>query len=398
MRNLLLIAFTFLFFHIHGQSITDEVIEFELLSMPKTTTDASSRNYNVMVESPYNLTLDDVIAESKAQYANKLKEYDKIVIESEEKYQKKLEEHELEVEQATKKYELESEEFKKLSLLERVALTDQGKNPKLVLPSRPVYYKPSPPAPYRAPDLNEYLIIDNNVLANKIELAGFKRGGSHIDIYVYISAMQFQDNTGETYAKQPTQLIVKVNGDEKINKLFFQDYEFIAGMPSNQINQVQEEKNYLTKVISTLNTFLNEEYGYAVQKGKINIQSVKNSKNRYDDLERARIYVTTNLKKLQGVADSKSNEVAFENMQKGIDIWVNTLSLINYQDPKSDFNATIAKFLYFNLIRLHVALHRYDEAEKFLNQMQDNLVYIKLSSSEKEALGKLEKIIYKSKK
>ncbi len=69
-------------------------------------------------------------------------------------------------------------------------------------------------------------------------------------------------------------------------------------------------------------------------------------------------------------------------MKKGIDIWVETLKKVDFKNEKSDFNSKIGKFIYFNLIRLYLAIDNKAEAEKYLNQMQENLVYIKLSSSE----------------
>ena len=45
--------------------------------------------------------------------------------------------------------------------------------------------------------------------------------GDYVDIKVDIKDVKFQDNAGQSFANQPTKLIVKVNGVEKINKSFF---------------------------------------------------------------------------------------------------------------------------------------------------------------------------------
>ena len=94
---------------------------------------------------------------------------------------------------------------------------------------------------------------------------------------------------------------------------------------------------------------------------------------------------------------SDAREVALNNMQKGIDIWNESLKRINYKDPKAEYNSKIARMIYFNLIRTNLALSKKEEAEKYLNQLQDNLVYIKLDYSEKIELDRLEKEIYKTK-
>lgn len=153
----------------HAQSISSENVEFNLLQQPKENIDPANRNFKVTVNSPYNLTTDDVIKNAKAEHQRNLANYSTVLANSEKEYQQKVRDYDSEVANAQKKYELEMQEFKKLSMLERLALTDQGKAPKLVTPSKPVYYKPQPPV-YYEPNLNDYLIVDNKVLATQIAI------------------------------------------------------------------------------------------------------------------------------------------------------------------------------------------------------------------------------------
>lgn len=376
-----------------AQSISSENVDFQLLQQPKEVIDAANRNFKVVVASPYNLTAADVVKKSKADHQAALDNYSTVLANSQKEYQQKLKDHDAEVAKAKEKFELESAEFKKLSMLERLAMTDQGKNPKLVTPAKPEYYKPQPPV-YREPNLNDYLIVDNKVLATQIGIDGFTRGAGYVDINVDIQAVNFQDNAGQTYVNQPTKLVVKVNGKETVNTTFFTEFAFLSSSPTNNINQPLEEKNHLNKVIKFLNQYLNETFGFSAVKKTVKISSVKN-KGKYDDLERADIYVKTNLKKLQPNV-SEMNNTAFANMQKGIDIWTQTLDKVEYKNSKADINAKIAEFIYFNLIRLNLALNKKAEAEKYLNLLQENLVYIKLSYDEEAELKRLEKEIYQS--
>jgi len=385
------VLFTLLFNGIYAQNVSSEVIDFVLLQQPKEIIDINSRNFKVTVTSPYNLTADDVIKKAKANHQKALSEYSTVVANSEKEYQQKLKDYEQEVAKAKQKYELESAEFKKLTMLERLAMTEQGKNPQLVTPARPEYYKPAQPE-YVEPNLDDYLIIDNNVLASQVAIAGFSRGNGYIDVILDIKNVSFQDNAGQTFANQPTKLIVKVNGVEKVNTTFFQEYAFLSSSPSNNINKPLEEKNHLNKVVKHVNQYLNEMFGFEAINKSVRLQSVKN-KGQYDDLERADIYVKTNLKKLQPTP-SDINSTAYTNMQKGIDIWTQTLEKIEYKNSKADFNAKVAEFIYFNLIRLNLALNNKAEAEKYLNQLQENLIYIKLSYDEENELKKLENDIY----
>lgn len=395
LKKLLSIAFFIIInSNLFAQSISGENIEYETLKAPIYATEEAQRTFKVKVTSPYNLTSEDVIAQSKVDFANEVKNYDQIVINSEKEFQQKLKDYDGEVLKAKEKFELESAEFKKLSLLERLSMTDQGKNPKLVTPTKPVYVKPLKPI-YQSPNLNDYIIVNNSVLETQIKITGFSTTGKHLEIFLNIDKITFQDNAGQTFAKQPTKLKVNVNGIEKINTSFFEDFKFVSSSPSNNINKPLTEKNFLNEVIKTVNSYLDDQFGYQSFKSSVKILSVKN-KGKFDDLEKANIYITTNLRKLNP-QNPEMTAAAKAGLQKGIDIWTTTLTKIDFKDKKADFNAKIAEFVYFNLIRLNLALGNKKEAEKYLNEMQENMIYMKLSYDDENALKSIENQIYKSK-
>ncbi|MGV3696767.1 hypothetical protein [Flavobacterium sp.] len=390
-RLLLLLAFGFTG-AVNAQSITAEKVDFRLPVIPKTPIDVANRTFRVKVTSPYTLKTDDIIAQSKVDFQTELKDYEKVVAASEVEYQKKVANYDQDVLKAKEKYKLESEQYKKMTLLERLAVSDQGKDPKLTLPTKPQYIKPLPPV-YSQPDLTNYIIVDNAVLESQIQITGFSREGSYVDIAVDIKRMNFQDNAGQTFANQPTKLIVKVNGVEKINTGFFQEFKLLSTSPSNNLNKPLEEKYYLNKVIAHINGFLDDNFGVRWTNPSIMISTVKN-KGKYDDLEKASIYVSTNLRKMNP-ENAEMTAAAMTGMQKGIDIWKDTLTKIDYKDKKADFNAKIATYIYYNLIRLNIALRDKKEAEKYLNELQENMIYLDLSSSEKAELKQFENSIYK---
>ena len=375
-----------------AQSITSEKVDYRLPVIAKFPIEPSNRTFKVKVTSPYTLKTDDIIAQSKLDFQAELKDYDKLVASSEAEYQKRTANHDQDVAKAKEKYKLESEEYKKMSLLERLAISDQGKEPKLVIPTKPQYYKPAPPV-YSQPDLNNYIIVDNDVLASQIGITGFTREGNYVDIAVDIKRMNFQDNAGQTFANQPTKLIAKVNGVETINASYFQEFKLLSTSPSNNINKPLSEKNYLNTVIAHINTVLDNNFGVRWINPSIKISTVKN-KGKYDDLEKASIYVSTNLRKLNP-ENAEMTAAAMTGMQKGIDIWKDTLTKIDYKDKKADLNAKIATYIYMNLIRLQIALGNKKEAEKYLNEFQENMIYMDLSSDEKAELKQFENSIYK---
>ncbi|MFD2552169.1 hypothetical protein ACFSQP_10110 [Bizionia sediminis] len=376
-----------------SQGITGDNVEFNVPQPPKVAIPEAQQFYAVTVTSPYNITADDVIAQSKIDFQNELDNYDQKVLDSEAEHKVILAQHEKDIEIAKEKYAIESKEYSKLSLLERMAVAEQGKKPTLVLPSRPTYYKPAKPI-YRNPNLNDYVIVDNTILASKIVVNGMQRGENILDIQVAMERVNFQDNAGKSYANLPTNIAVSLNGVPDFTTNLFTDFELIANYPTNNINKNREEKAYLEKVIKQVNQLLNERYGYINKRKSLYLEVVKNRKNTYDDLEKAHIYVLTNLKKIQEDPHSRLTLSAMENLQKGLDIWDNTLAKIDYKNSKADYNAKIAQYVYFNLIKVHVALNRKEQAENYLNALQENLIYIKLSYDDEQALKRLEKEIY----
>lgn len=389
--KLQLLFFFLLTISLNAQSITSELAYIKSLKAPKILVDEANRSYKVTVTSPYNLKAEDVVQKSKDDFKKEVAEYSTTVKNSEVEFQQKLKDYDQEVLESKEKFAAESAEFKKLSLLERLSMTDQGKNPKMNTISKPQYYKPQPPV-YREPNLNDYIIVDNNVLATQINIKGFNKESNYIDIKVDIQNVKFQDNAGQSFANQPTKLLVKVNGIEKINKSFFQDFTMISSSPTNNINQPLEEKNHLNKVIAFLNSYLDENFVFTTINTAFSIKSVKN-KGKYDDLEKADIYVTTNIKKMQP-DNAAITAAAMVGLQKGLDIWIDTLTKIDYKNPKADLNAKIAKFIYFNLINLNIAMNKKTDAEKYLNEMQEHLVDIKLSSEDEAELKGMENSIY----
>lgn len=376
-----------------SQNISSENVDFLILKQPKETIEVANRLLKVTVTSPYNVTADDVIKQSKADHQKALDNYATVLANSEKEFEQKLRDYDEEVAQAKEKFELESAEFKKLSMIERLSMTEQGKNPKLVNPTKPTYVKPYPPV-YSQPNLNDHIIVNNDVLSSQINVEGFTKSGNYLDVAIDIRAVEFQDNAGQTFANQPTTLVVKVNGAEKINTKFFTEFKFVSSSPSNNINKSLEEKNHLNKVVAFINQYLNDNYGFQSIKKTVKLDKVKN-KGEYDDLEKAHIYVTTNLKKLQP-SEPERTAAAVTGMQKGIDIWLETLKKVEFKkDSKSAFNAKIGEYIYFNLIRLNLAMNRKADAEKYLNELQENLIGIKLSYDEQMELKALENEIYK---
>jgi hypothetical protein len=373
-----------------AQRIDSESTAFQLLKEPVNPVEAQNRIFSVTVSSPYNITKEDVVKEAKENFQKQVANYDQSIEDAKTEHTERLKDYEAEVKKLNEKYRTESEQYNKLKAVEKIAMN--AGPPVLRLPSRPQLNIPQKPI-YREPDLKNALIVDNKVLSSQINIDGFSRGGNYLDISINMERTNFQDNAGKTFANQPTKLVVKQNGTVKIDKALFSDFEEIASSPTNEIDLSAHEKSYLQKVINKINDILAENYGYAKINSTVKLETVKN-KGEYDDLEKAYIYVTTNLKKMQAKPDYAPNKAAFENMNKGMDIWKETLKKVNYNDKKALYNGKIGTYLYMNLIRLNIALGNKAEAEKYLNEMQEHLVDLKLSFDQNYELKALEQKIY----
>lgn len=380
----------FYFQHSNAQRIDKEIISFQLLKEPVFATDLAHRTYTITVKSPYNITKDDVIRISREDFQRQVDNYQANVEAAKIEHGERLKDYDAEVKKLQEKYKLESTEYSKLSAVEKIAAVNGA--PVLRLPARPVLHIPPTPV-YLQPDLRDALIVDNKILASQMDVAGFSKGGNDLDIVIEMERTNFQDNQGKTFANQPTRITARQNGDVKLDKTYFSDFVEIASVPSNEINLNAQEKRFLQRIMDRTRNVINENFGYATFNSTVTLASVKN-KGDYDDLEKAYIYVTTNLKKLQAKSDYPPNKVAMENMQKGIDLWKNALTKINYNDKKALYNQKIGEYIYFNLIRLNIALGNYQEAEKYLNELQEHLVDIKLSYDANLELKKLEEKIY----
>ncbi|WP_394666325.1 hypothetical protein [uncultured Chryseobacterium sp.] len=388
--NLLFPVVLFSVQSVFGQRIDKETISFQLLKEPVFTTDLANRNYTITVKSPYNITKDDVLRMSKEEHQNQVNNYQTNVETSKIEHQERLKDYEAEVKKLQEKFKLESAEYNKLSAVEKIAAVNGA--PILRLPSRPVLNIPPMPV-YRQPDLKDALIVDNKILASQMDVAGFSKGGNHLDVLVEMERTNFQDNQGKTFANQPVRIVGKQNGVVKLDKTYFSDFAEIASVPTNEINLNVHEKRYLQRTMDRTRNIINDHFGYQTINSSVTLETVKN-KGDYDDLEKAYIYVTTNLKKLQAKSDYAPNKVAMENMQKGIEMWKTALTKVNYNDKKALYNQKIGEYLYFNLIRLNLALGNYTEAEKYLNELQEHLVDIKLSYDANLELKRLEEKIY----
>ncbi|WP_412986322.1 hypothetical protein [Pontimicrobium sp. IMCC45349] len=381
---------------VYSQRILSEKVNFFDINLPQKPLAENVKTYKVIVETPYTLTAADVEQQSLIDFEQEKANYAQVVEQSKVDFEQQLKDHDEAVAQAKEKYEIEMKDFKELTLLERLALTDQGKKPQLKTPSKPVYRKPSEPI-YRKPNLNDYLIFDNQSLSDNITLHGYDKGGEDVLFLVNFSKMNFQDNGGQTFYSQPTKLQVIENGAPIDEKTFHDESKFLTSSTSNTIDLNRYEKKNVMKLIKEIEAYINEQYGYKPVAASIEIGHPKNKKREYDQLEKAKIVAVSAFKKLTQNANVDVLKRVKGELEKAKGIWKAELTKVNYSDKKALYNKDIATMIYFNLLKVDIILKDKDAAHATLDEVQNVKIDLDLNYTNENILNKLENQVYNMK-
>ncbi len=395
MKKKLYIIFVLLLTYTTGftQKIQSEEVDYFDVKMPNNPLDESIKTYKVVVETPYTLTVAELNEQSLVDFELEKEDYLNVLKKSEIEFQERLANHDDEVKKAEMRYDKEMNDFKSLSMLERLALTDQGKKPTLKVPSKPTYVKPREPQ-YVQPNLGNQLIFDNNVLADGIELLGYEKGNDILFV-INISKMIFQDNGGQTFYSQPTDLKVMKGAEIIANKKFDDEFQFLTSSSSNTINLDRYEKDNVNKIMKNISKYINEEFGFIPVVSSIKIEFPKNKNREYDALENAKINAISAYRKLKKDATSKTRAQAKEELEAVREVWLSELTRIDYNDKKAVMNNKVAKMIFFNLMRVDISLKNKSQAGETLSLMQKKRIDLDLNYNEKTTFTKLEEQVYK---
>jgi hypothetical protein len=376
-----------------AQRALSEKISYFNVRTPNNPLEESIKNYKAIVETPYTLTVEELNTQSLAEFEVEKANHAQVIKDSEAEFEERVADHDEEVAKAEARYDKEIKNFKDLSLLERLALTDQGKKPQLKVPAKPSYVEPREPV-YIQPNLDDHLIFDNQVLADNVELIGYKKG-SDLLIVINITKMAFQDNGGQTFYAQPTNLKVMKGATVIDEKNFDEEYQFLTSSNSNTINLERYEKNNVKKIMKDIGTYINEEFGFIPVASTITIEFPKNKKREYDILENAKIKAISAYRKMKKDASGDTRQRAIDELIVVRDVWKSELSKIDYKDKKALMNKDIAVMVFYNLMQVDISLKDKVQAEETLALLQERRIDLDLNYDEKNAFTKLEEQVYK---
>jgi len=404
-KNILILALFFGLFVSNAQNIQNSSVSFTQTLFPKKTLPANVKNYNVVVTTPY--LKDDSsfrkIAEEK--YQKDLIDFPNVIKAAEKNYTEvTLVEHSKKVAEAKEIFKLESEQFNKMSTLERLALID--KKPVLRIPEKPYYYAPQPPR-VESINVGDVIIYNPETLAKSyIKLNGFGDGTDGIQIKIdfkgfeyvepvatLVNVENFNPQTKEKfYTKQtqfvtkyrhPTMLQVIVDGKNLSSGILQGTSEFQTKNTSSKPTRIYIERQEIETIMSNINNYLNDQYGYTKVNRYAVLYSVKNKKGEYDDIEKARDFAISGYKNY-----TEHQEDAVKDIANAIAIWEKTMTEVNYDDSKARIDEKVGTALLKNLIFATIMTNEFGKANKYLTDFK----LLRLSYDDKQFADSYEKI------
>ena len=404
-KNALIIALFLCFGLVNAQNIQNINVSFIQTLFPKKTLPANIKNYNVTVTTPY--LKDDSsfrkIAEEK--YQQDLKNFPNVIKAAEKNYTEvTLVEYAKKVAEAKEIYKLESEQFSKMSTLERLALID--KKPVLRIPEKPYYYAPQVPR-VESINIGDVIIYNPETLAKSyIKLNGFGDGTDGIQIKIdfkgfeyiepvatLVNVENYNPQTKEKfYTKQtqfvtkfrhPTMLQVIVDGKNLSSGIFLGTSEFQTKNTSSKPTRIYIERQEIETIMSSINNYLNDQYGYPKVNRYVVLYSVKNKKGEYDDVEKARDFAISGYKNY-----TQHQEDGVKDIANAIAIWEKTMTEVNYDDSKARIDEKVGTAILKNLIFATIMTNEFGKANKYLTDFKS----LRLSYDDKQFADSYEKI------
>ena len=404
-KNILITAFFLSFGLVNAQNIQNTNVSFTQTLFPKKTLPANVKNYNVTVTTPY--LKDDSsfrkIAEEK--YQQDLIDFPNVIKAAEKNYTEvTLVEHAKKVAEAKDIFKLESDQFNKMSTLEKLALID--KKPVLRIPEKPYYYAPQPPR-VESINVGDVIIYNPETLAKSyIKLNGFGDGTDGIQIKIdfkgfeyvepvatLVNVENYNPQTKEKfYTKQtqfvtkyrhPTMLQVIIDGKNLSSGIFQGTSEFQTKATSSKPTRIYIERQEIETIMSSINNFLNDQYGYTKVNRYAVLYSVKNKKGEYDDIEKARDFAASGYKNY-----TEHQEDAVKDIANAIAIWEKTITEVNYDDSKARIDEKVGTAILKNLIFATIMTNEFVKANKYLTDFK----LLRLSYDDKQFADSYEKI------
>ncbi len=345
-----------------GQNINDHKINFNYIQLPLLKIDTQYDNYSVKVEHAYRQANEDstIMFDARKNVAMEM------------------------FMQASERYHRERDSLDRIYLSQMSAWeqkvnagTTNPNGTPLSEPVAPVY----PPAPVmdpvEAPMMHSE--FQENIATDRVNLAGYTKGEGEVEITITIHAIRSYriveskkgSGTSTKYeysARYVMPVGIRVANPSQgimMEKLLFEN-EMTYNMPSQKSKYDHElymkdnketffrqmETSARNSVISKLNDYLNNHFGFVERTRSAEIYSVKSYKG-FDYTDVTNAFTQTTLA-LQAVGADRDRSGAISQINTAINAIETILTESNIGDKKSRINAKVTAMLQCNLAELYM--------------------------------------------
>lgn len=394
-KVVLALVFIFSAVTMFAQSAKSEEVTFDYLRLPAQPLEALT-GYHFTVNTPYPENNDEIIRIAREKYEREVQNFPAKVAESEILHKEALIEYEKSVVVARENFKIESEQYSKASLAERLILADQGKKPVLRLPGKPSYYKPREPV-YYEPNVSRTIIfspealigahlnlngfevkdLGENILSGSIVFYEFEK----LDPVQKFKTVSYYDKVSKTNRtrkeyyyqtsyKRATKLELKYNGKILHSGLFESTKEFRVITGPSRPNMVNLERQSINEIMTEVNDYINDLYGFTPIMSKTKVGYIKNKKEEYDDVEEA---FNTGF---SGYKNYDPNSETHEELEAAIKMWESILQESDLDNKKARVYKKVTKVLLLNLIEANLYTNNVALTKKYIADLEKiNLTY-----------------------
>jgi len=368
-----------------AQKIQEKVLQYEYIQQPLSPLTGLA-SYSFTVTTPYPENNDALHAQAEKEFQEKLAAFPADIEAAKAIHTERGENYDDEVALAQENFKLETEAFDNLNAIEKLAL-EEGR-PKLRMPSKPSEFRAPAEPVYREPNTSTNIIFKPQVLADTyLKLEGFVKGTTNAltgtvemedfdagqtevktsSKKVYnATSKQYEDQktySHETAVRRPTRLTLTFNGETIYNDIFQGTGEYTTLSSPTSPNMFQMEKNNVSTILTQINTYINQQYGFVQVPATLTIRAPKN-KGEYDDLEKAEKLAKRGINPM-GSSDGKAE------LTEAIQIWETTLGESDVNDKKARINNKVTQSIYQNLIEAAIYKEEFINAQDYLILLEE---------------------------
>jgi hypothetical protein len=178
-------------------------------------------------------------------------------------------------------------------------------------------------------------------------------------------------------------LQVSIDGNNLSSGIFQGTSEYQSKATSSKPTRLYIERQEIESIMSRINQYLNDQYGYVTVSRYATVYTVKNRKGEYDDVEKARDFAISGYKNY-----TDHQEDAVKDLANAIAIWEKIITEVNYDDSKARIDEKVGTAMLKNIIFASIIINEFEKANKYLTDFKS----LRLSYDDKQFADTHEKL------